>query len=464
MIKPNEQTILLVEDALPLARIYEECLRQEGYLTVAEQSGAKAIAFLDQFNPAAVVLDLILPDASGMDVLKHAQKLYPDLPVVVVTANNSVHVAVEAMKNGAFDFIVKPFPAARLTTTIRNALERKALVEELTEWRHTVGQSQFHNFVGQSPSMQAVYRIIDSVAASKASIFIMGESGTGKELAAAAIHKASPRRARPFVIVNCSAVPHNMLESHLFGQVTGTTGEQLGAARTAHGGTLFLDEICEMPLDLQVKLLRFLQTGEITPVGSHTTEIADVRIVASTNRDPLAAMHAGNFREDLYYRLHVIPLEMPPLREREDDVLLLAHHFLAKFSAEENKNFTRFEGEVVGLLRSYDWPGNVRQLENAIRNIVVLNNGPAVTMPMMPNDLAAQNLQNAANQNAQELIRMAPALVKGLKPLWQAEKDAILQALDFTNQDIAQAAAILQISPAALYRKLQALKAEGVAA
>jgi two-component system repressor protein LuxO len=464
----KEQTILLVEDALAMSRIYEECLRQEGYMTVAEQTGGKAMTFLDQFCPAAIVLDLILPDTNGMEVLKYAQKLYPDLPVVVVTANNSVHVAVEAMKNGAFDFIVKPFPAARLITTIRNALERKALTEELAEWRQMMGQSRFHDFIGQSPAMQAVYRIIDSVAASKASVFIKGESGTGKELAAMAIHKASPRRAKPFVALNCAAIPHDRMESHLFGHIkgafVGAIADRPGAARMAHGGTLFLDEICEMPLDLQVKLLRFLQTGEIMAVGSAKTEIVDVRIVAATNRDPMAEVHAGNFREDLYYRLHVIPLDMPPLREREDDVLLLAHHFLSKFSAEEGKSFTSFDMDVMSLLRRYDWPGNVRQLENAIRNIVVLNNGGTVTMPMMPNDLAEQNLIAAANQNAQELMRMEPTMIEGMKPLWQIEKEAVMKALDFTQQDIMQAATILQVSPSALYRKLQTWKTEGVAA
>ncbi len=461
MNKPKEQTILLVEDALQLARIYEECLRQEGYTTVSEQTGGKAMQMLDQYCPAAVVLDLILPDTNGLEVLKHAKKLYPDLPVVVVTANNSVNVAVDAMKNGAFDFIVKPFPAARLTTTIRNALEKKALTEELAEWRQVVGQTQFHDFIGQSLAMQAVYRIIDSVAASKASVFIKGESGTGKEVAAHAIHKASPRRSKPFVAVNCAAIPHNLLEAHLFGHSKDAASNQRGAARMAHGGTLFLDEICEMPLALQVKLLRFLQTGEITTVGNAEPEMVDVRIVTVTNRDPLTEMRAGNFREDLFYRLHVIPVDMPPLREREEDALLLAHHFLSKFSAEEGKAFTHLDPEVTSLFRRYDWPGNVRQLENAIRNVVVLNDGGTVTMPMLPNDLAEQSLISAANENAQELMRMTePQPLAGIKPLWLAEKEAIMQALEFTHQDITQAAAMLQISPPTLYRKLQAWKGE----
>ena len=471
-MKANEQTILVVEDALPLARIYEECMRQEGYMVVAETSAAQAIEFLDQFIPAAVVLDLILPDANGIDVLKHAHRLYPELPVVVVTATNSVNVAVEAMKAGAFDFIVKPFPAARLATTIRNALERRALIEEVSELRQVIGQSRFQDFIGQSPAMQAVYRIIESVASSKASVFISGESGTGKELAAQAIHKASPRRTRPFIAINCAAIPRDLLESQVFGHVkgafTGAVGDQPGAAKAAQDGTLFLDEICEMAPDLQVKLLRFLQTGEVTPVGSARAETVDVRIVAATNRDPMEEVREGRFREDLYYRLHVIPLDLPPLREREDDFLMLAHHFLAKFSAEENRHFVALAPEVVALFRRYDWPGNVRQLENVVHNVVVLHDGEAVTRAMLPDDLqrfaAASPLP--ANENADDLELVDPPTpaMEDIKPLWLVEKDAVMKALYATRHDITRAAALLETSPSTLYRKLQSWKAEGAVA
>jgi two-component system repressor protein LuxO len=470
MQKPDEQTILLVEDALPLARIYEECLRQEGYSVIAEQSAAKATEFLDHFMPAAMVLDLVLPDANGLDILKQAHKLYPALPVVVVTANNSVGVAVEAMRNGAFDFIVKPFPAARLTTTIKNALERQALIAEVTELWQVLGQDQFYDFIGQSSAMQAVYRIIDSVAASKANVFIKGESGTGKELAAQAIHKASHRRLKPFVALNCAAIPHDLLESHIFGHIkgafTGATDHRIGAAKAAQGGTLFLDEICEIPPELQAKLLRFMQTGEITPVGSVHGEIVNVRIVAATNRDPLNEIAVGRFREDLYYRLNVIPVELPPLRDREDDVIILAHHFLDKFSAEEGKRFKILATEVIALFRRYDWPGNVRQLENVIRNVVVLNNGEIVTRPMLPEDLQrfAETSIMPANENAEDVMLAEPPARDAIKPLWLTEKETIMKALSITHQDITQAAAMLEISLSTLYRKLQSWRSEGAVA
>jgi len=463
--------ILLVEDSPTAAHFCEKCLKEEGYQVVTTGLGQQAMEFLNWAAPAAVVLDLVLPDASGMEVLKYAQKLHPDLPVIVVTATNLVDVAVESMKRGAYDFLVKPFPAERLAITVRNALLRKALIEEVAELRQVVvGPSRFHGFIGQSTAMQAVYRVIDSVATSKASIFIRGESGTGKELAAQAIHKASPRHMKPFIALNCAAIPHDFLESHLFGHVkgafTGATADRIGAVKAAQDGTLFLDEICEMPLELQAKLLRFLQTGEIIPVGSHKAEIVDVRIVAAANRDPLEEVHTGDFREDLYCRLHVIPLELPPLREREEDVMMLAQHFLAKCNAEEGKHFAGFDQDVTALLRRYDWPGNVRQLENIVRNMVVLNDGETATAAMMPGDLQrfAEKSLWPANQNTEDLMLSEPSPCDTIKPLWLVEKEAVMLALDFTNQDIPQAAALLQLSPSMLYRKLQAWKTQGAVA
>ena len=364
MSKANQQTILLVEDTLPVAQLYEECLRQQGYKVVLTENGKQSFEFLDQTMPAAIVLDLMLPDANGMEILQRARQSYPDLPVIVVTAMNSVNVAVEAMHRGAYDYLVKPVSSSRLTTTVRNALERKALVTEISELRQVVGQSQFHDFVGQSSSMQAIYRIIDSVAPSKANVFIRGEYGAGKDLAAQAIHKTSPRRAKPFVTIDCVALPNGPNENNLNEQI-----------RSAQGGSLLFDEICDMPLDMQARLLRFLQTGEIMSAVGNKMEAIDVRVLAATKRDPQAEVRAGGLREDLYYRLNVIQIEMPPLRERDEDIMVLAQHFLARYNAEEGKSFTGFDADVMSLLRRYDWPGNVRQLENVIRNVVVLGSG-----------------------------------------------------------------------------------------
>lgn len=456
MLSQPPNTILLIEDEPSLALTYEEYLRRASYGVTVAQNGADAMACLRQFRPDAIVLDLHLPDIDGIELLRQARALYPHVPVVVVTADASPQVALAAMREGATDFILKPFNAPRLTLTLRHTLERQALEQELTEWRQALGHSRYYDFIGQSPPMQAVYRIIESVAASKACVFITGESGTGKELAAQALHQSSPRRAHSIISINCGAIPHDLLESTLFGHVkgafTGAVNDATGAAKAADGGTLFLDEVCELPLELQVKLLRFLQTSEVTPVGGSKAEKVDVRIVAATNRNPQAEVKAGRLREDLYYRLHVVPLDMPPLRERDDDVLLLAEHFLQKFSDEEGKDFTNIAPEAASLLRRADWPGNVRQLENVVRSIVVMHQGPSLTLAMLP-----EELQTSARTIAdyQPSATAAPQLVAlAVKPLWQMEKEAILQALSLTQNDVARAATLLEVSPSTLYRKL----------
>ncbi|HEU0117241.1 MAG TPA: sigma-54 dependent transcriptional regulator [Alphaproteobacteria bacterium] len=454
----GKKTILLVEDTAPLARIYEDYLRQDRYDVIVAEDGHSALNILSKSPPAGIVLDLLLPDINGLEVLEQSRHQYPEIPVVVATINNSIDVAVEAMKRGAYDFIVKPFPAARLTITLRNALERKQLTSEVAEWRQMVGQEKFQNFVGQSGVMQAVYRSIDAVAPSKASVFLLGENGTGKELAAQSIHNAGPRRSKPFIAVNCAAIPHDLIETTLFGHIkgafTGAISDQPGAAMQAHCGTLFLDEICEMPIDMQAKLLRFAQSGEVTAVGSSRTEFADVRIIAATNRDPLIEIESRRLREDLYYRLHVLPIEMPALRDRDEDVLMLAQHFLARFNVEEGKHFTGFSPDVLRLFRRYDWPGNVRQLENVIRNVVVLNEGSMVTERMLPHNLQ-RFVQESKPKEIHDLVLVDFKSSDSVKPLWIAEKEAIMHALEFTRHDITQAAALLEVSPSTLYRKLQ---------
>lgn len=459
------QTILIVEDAISLAKTYEEYLQRENYNVITEYTGKSALACLNEFRPSAVILDLHLPDINGLEILRQTHAVHPNLPIIVVTADTSPKAAIAAMNEGAFDFILKPFSAARLTVTLRNALERLALEKELLEWRQVLGQNNYHGFIGQSGPMLAVYRVIESVAVSKASVFITGESGTGKDMAAQALHAASPRRANPFIAINCGAIPHDLLESTLFGHVkgafTGAVSDHSGAAKNANGGTLFLDEVGEMPLELQVKLLRFLQTGEITPVGSTKTETVDVRIVAATNRNPQEDVKTGRLREDLYYRLHVVPLEMPPLRDRDDDILQLADYFLQKFCNEEGKMFTTFAPEVVQLFRRYDWPGNVRQLENVMRTIIVLHEGTVVLPAMLP-----EKLQQLSDINTNLTPKsLEPSAGKDLRtysvrPLWQVEKETILHTLNLTQQDVAKAAILLEVSPSTLYRKLQAWKTE----
>ena len=290
MFQPSTQTILLIENQAAPKHAFEGYLRGEGYDVIAENTGNEALSCLRQFRPSALILDLPLPDIDGLDLLRQSRAAYPQVPVIVVTDDASPQTAVDAMSNGAADFILKPVSSERLAVTLRNALERDALEREIVEWRQTLGQSPLPGFIGHSPAMLAVYRVIDSVAASKASVFITGESGTGKQLAALALHQTSPRREKPFVAIDCGGIPSDLLESTLFGHVkgafTGAVSDHDGAAKKADGGTLFLNEVCELPLGLQIKLLRFLQTGEFTPIGGSSSEVVDVRIIAATVRNP----------------------------------------------------------------------------------------------------------------------------------------------------------------------------------
>ncbi|CAG0951616.1 partial Regulatory protein LuxO, partial [Anaerolineae bacterium] len=315
-------TILLVEDSPTLAHVYRAYLSKESWKVIVAETGTKAVDFLRSCNPEVMVLDLKLPDMEGLDILRLVIGEKIPCAVVVVTGHGSVHVAVEAMRSGAFDFIEKPRNAERLLYAIRNALKMRGL--ETVAEDSGVERREYFGFIGASQAMQAVYRVIDNVAASRATVFITGESGTGKEVCAEAIHRKSPRSDKPFVTLNCAAIPKDLLESELFGHVkgafTGAYQERQGVAAQAHGGTLFLDEIGEMDLSIQSKLLRFVQTGTFQKVGGGKTETVDVRLVCATNRDPLKEVEAGRFREDLYYRLHVIPIWLPPLRERDDDV------------------------------------------------------------------------------------------------------------------------------------------------
>ncbi len=488
--------ILLVEDTPTQAEVARALLRDLGHEIRLAESGAAALAQALEWRPDAILMDIELPDFSGFEVMRRLRTEGLESAIIVVTAHGSVNHAVEAMREGAVDFIVKPYAKARLTVTLANALEKRALVSELAEAKAQLSRDRVLGFIGGSPAMQAVYRTIESVAASRANVFITGESGTGKELAAEAVHKASPRRQKPFIALNCGAIPRDLLESEIFGHVkgafTGATDNRLGAARMADGGTLFLDEIGEMPLDMQVKLLRFVQTGSFQPVGGSKAERVDVRLVSATNRDPWVEVEAGRFREDLYYRLYVVPVEMPPLRERGADVLLIARHFLASFAREERKAFRAYAPDAERALTAYPWPGNVRQLQNVIRNIVVLHEGtrvePAMLPPMLLRLGAPRGLEPEAPPPArvgpprtpESVPRIGPESVapptawiepaptpapaetapQAFEKLAVVERRYIMTALDHTAQDIPRAAALLGINPSTIYRKLQGWKAE----
>ncbi len=459
----SPKKILLVEDSPSLARTYENYLRDEDYEITAVETGGDALAELETNPPDGVLLDLKLPDMDGMDILRHIAQTRMACAVVVITAHGSINSAVAAMRHGAFDFLVKPFNSERLIYTLRNSLERQRLAQIVETYEEHIARNQFFGFVGSSLPMQAVYRIIESAAPSKATVFVTGESGTGKELAAEATHKLSPRAEAPFVALNCGAIPADLIESEIFGHVkgafTGAMTDRDGAAQRADGGTLFLDEICEMDLNLQTKLLRFIQSGSFTKVGGSRMEKVDVRFVCATNQDPVAAVEAGRFREDLYYRLHVIPVTMPPLRERGDDILLIANEFLNRFAQEEGKRFTRFSAETENTIATYSWPGNVRQMLNVIRNIVVLHDGEEVTPAMLP-ELVQPSRRSGDSVTARQPGAAVPVGPReepapSIRPLWIVEKETIERAIDACAGNIPKAAALLEISPSTIYRKKQ---------
>ncbi len=463
----GKKKILLVEDTPSLSRVYQAYLEKGGYESILAETGGEALELVSQHNFEAVLLDLKLPDMDGMDVMRSLDGV---LPIVMMTAYGSINNAVEAMQLGAKDFLIKPFNSDRLLITLQNVLENTHLQKIVKQFKQ-VRRNKFHGFIGSSPQMQTVYQIIDSAASSKATIFITGESGTGKEVTANAIHQQSPRRKNNFVPLNCGAIPKDLMESEIFGHIkgsfTGAIADRSGAAKMANGGTLFLDEICEMDLALQTKLLRFIQTGQYQAVGSNTLETVDIRIVCATNRDPLEEVRAGRFREDLYYRLHVIPIELPPLRDRGGDVLEIANSLLEKTTFEEGKDFKCFDKAAEEALLSYSWPGNIRELQNLIRNIVVLQTGEEVTFDMLPASLKNNDnichykeeeveiLLGKKNLGKQEEYKGGENMNRNsiVKPLWVVEKEVIEEAINLCEGNIPKAAALLEISPSTIYRK-----------
>jgi two-component system, repressor protein LuxO len=469
--------ILLVEDTETLSMVYSQALIRAGHEVTCAYALADARAALEHATPNLLLLDLQLPDGDGLELLEEIRAERPDIRVVVITANGSIYRAVQAMRAGAFDFLVKPFDDTRFVNAVQNALASAPVPAEVAgEEPDGAGGAEvegFTGFIGRSEPMTDIYRMIRSIGRSTATVFITGESGTGKDVCARAIHAHSTRAAKTFVPLNCAAIPRDLLESEVFGHLkgsfTGALSDKPGAAAIADGGTLFLDEICEMDLSLQTKLLRFLQTSTIQPVGASRPRPVDVRIVCATNRDPLAEVRAGRFREDLYYRLHVVPIHMPPLRERPQDVIDIAEASLVTFSGEEGKRFTGFDHEVDEILRSHPWPGNVRQLLNVIRNVVVLHDGPLVTRAMLPADLrtpgererpgatVVEPLHNGWHEpkpRRAEAERNPMAALVGL-PLAEVERDFIEATIEYCGGSIPRAAKVLGLSPSTIYRKLE---------
>lgn len=502
----SQPKILIVEDSPSLARCHEAYLQKESCATLMAASGQIALQLIREHQPQVVLLDIQLPDINGLELIQQAQAMNLSCVFIVMTDHGSTNLAVESMRVGALDYLEKPFSRDRLIVTVNNALERYELQQQAVS-EDDVGESQdemdsgsYYGFTGSSLEMQNIYRTIEAAAQSKATVFITGESGTGKEVCAHAIHLNSPRKNKEFVAINCAAIPRDLMESEIFGHVkgafTGANSNREGAAARADGGTLFLDEIGEMDMDLQSKLLRFIQTGTIQKVGSNQLEKVDVRFVCATNRDPLEQVRKGEFREDLYYRLHVIPIALPPLRNRGEDVLTIARQFLYKFAEEEEKSFQRFSPETEELFLKYAWPGNIRQLQNVVRNIVVLNNAVEVELSMLPPPLdnpeqalrqpietfrhdqawnvtptvmPSANIEGTKTSSvAMNVIRRmlseqseGPSDEEQIRELWLVEMETIETAIKVCGNNIPRAAKRLGVSPSTIYRKRQSWKDMG---
>lgn len=447
-------TLLLIEDTPSLQLVYRSVLTGAGHEVKIAASAREGLAQFIATNAKVVLLDLGLPDRDGLDLMAEFLRIRPETKVIIITANGSINKAVEAMRAGAHEFLVKPFDEARFLSAVGNAVQ-------LTQPRRLpVRSAPASDFIGSSGAMARIHATIASVAPSMATVFITGESGTGKELCAQAVHNTSTRAKGPFIALNCGAIPHDLLESEVFGHVkgsfTGAISDKPGAAAAADGGTLFLDEICEMAPALQTKLLRFLQTSTVVPVGATRPIKVNVRIICATNRDPLDAVRCGLFREDLYYRLFVVPIHMPPLRERGDDVIEIAETALQRFAEEEGRRFEGLSPEVRDLFRRLPWPGNVRQVLNVIRNVVVLNEGGVVTLRMLPEDMirkaedvAAPPAEPAPLQGA---VRLDDLVGRSLAEI---ERLVVNATLDRHGGSVPKAARVLDLSPSTLYRKLE---------
>lgn len=382
----SEYRILVVDDEESLREVLTIMLHREGYQVESAVDGEQALLRLRETHFDLVISDIQMPRLDGLQLLSQVKEQCPETQVLMITAFSSTEEAVEAMKQGAYDYIVKPFKNEEIRLVVRNALERSRLQQENRALKKELGERfSFHNLIGKSKRMQEIYSLIERVAAAKTSILVTGESGTGKELVARAIHYNSPRQDKPFVAINCGAIPENLLESELFGHekgaFTGASQAKQGMFEIAHGGTLFLDEIGELPMAMQVKLLRVLQEQEIRRIGGTRDFSVDVRLVAATNKDLGEEVQRGGFREDLYYRLNVIHLALPPLRERREDVPLLVGHFLDQFIPE---GAPRVAESLMRSLLDYSWPGNIRELENVIERCVVLGYGDELTLDCLP--------------------------------------------------------------------------------
>jgi DNA-binding NtrC family response regulator len=447
----KQRRILLVDDDESLQRITQMQLEEICSEVATASNGDQALALLNTSSFSLVITDLKMPGMSGLELLKKIRTEFPELMVVMITAFGTIQGAVEAMKAGAFDYITKPIDFEELTIVVNRALEHQDLVEEVRLLRASLNQKYgFESIIGQAPSLLYVLDMAARAAETDSTVLIHGETGTGKELLAKAVHYNSRRRERAFVTINCGAIPTELLESELFGHVkgsfTGAIAHKKGKVESADGGTLFLDEIGEMPFELQVKLLRLIQQGEIEKVGAPTPQKVDVRIIAATHRNLKAMVEDDTFREDLYYRLSVIPLEIPPLRERAEDIPNLLQHFLLKAKAKVGRADINLPAALIPYFQGYRWPGNVRELENITERLVVLSRGNEITLTDLP-----ESLRHAKSTPDAYSLDLQP---QGIN-LESVEKDLILRALEKFHWNQTHTARYLDISRRALAYRME---------
>jgi len=438
--------LLVVDDEAIIRESLRDWLSDVGHQVLTAENGPQALEIIQKEKPGIAIADLVMPGMDGIELLKRAKEISPSIEVIIITAYGSIPTAITAMREGAYDYIEKPFCPERAELLIERVVQHQGLLEENISLHQRLEERyRFENIIAKSPKMQQVIEVIKVVAKSNATVLITGESGTGKELVARAIHSQSYRKDKPFVAVSCAALPESLLESELFGHekgsFTGAYAQKKGKFEFANRGTLFLDEIGEMSANIQVHLLRVLEEKEFTRVGGNELTKVDVRVISATNKDMKKAVASGQFREDLHYRLNVVTIELPPLRERKEDVPLLAQHFLKKFAVENQKEIAGFSPGATDFLLKYEWPGNVRELENAIERAVILAKKSYIEVVDLP----------------QENVLLAHSTPLR-KSLGEMEKNHILNIINEAGGNYSKAARILGISRATLYNKIKAYR------
>ncbi len=453
--------LLIVDDEQSMREFLEIMLSQEGYQVLLAANGEEGLEIYKKERPDLILTDVKMPGMDGLDLIKEVHAVDSIVPIIAITAYASASDAIRAVREGAYDYISKPFQIDELRVIVRNALEACKLRKENIVLRQSLESRQaFGEIVGKSSEMLEIFDLISKVAPSKAGVLIIGESGTGKELIAKAIHTKSNRSSKPFVTVNCSAIPETLLESELFGHVkgsfTGAVANKAGLVETANHGTLFLDEIGEVPLPVQAKLLRFLQERDFRRVGDNEDRKVDVRVIAATNRNLEEEMEKGNFREDLYYRLNVIRIRIPPLREREEDIPLLTDHFLKKFAAEQGKDINKISSLALQILSNYTFPGNVRELENIIERCVTLEQSDQLTAENLPTRLTERTEPRPSGL----ALELSPEGIDLNKAMEDLERKLICRSLEMTGGNRSRAAKLLGVTLRSLRYRLVKLGLE----